>query len=62
MGAIAEDCATIDGERCISCFRCVKRCPVKAKGVFTPEYGQFAEAFSERLKEAKENRYFLPRK
>ena len=62
MGAIGEDCTTIDGERCISCFRCVKRCPVKAKGVFTPEYEQFAAAFSERLKEAKENRYFLPRK
>ena len=62
MGAIAEDCTTIDGERCISCFRCVKRCPVKAKGVFTPEYEQFAAAFSERLKEPKENRYFLPRK
>ena len=61
MGAIAADCATVDGEKCISCFRCVKGCPKKAKGVFTPEYESFAAAFSERLKEPRENRYFLPR-
>lgn len=61
MGAIGEDCVSIDSSRCISCFRCVKRCPVKAKGCFTPEYESFAQAFSQRLKEPRENQYFLPR-
>ena len=61
MGAIGEDCTSIDSSRCISCFRCVKRCPVKAKGCFTPEYESFAQAFSQRLKEPRENQYFLPR-
>lgn len=61
MQAIGEDCTTIDGEKCISCFRCVKSCPKKAKGVFTPQYEAFAAAFSEKLKEPKENQYFLPR-
>ena len=56
-----EDCAAIDGEKCIACFRCVKNCPVQAKGVFTPEYQSFAAAFSEKLKEPKENQYFLGR-
>ena len=56
-----EDCAAIDGEKCIACFRCVKNCPVQAKGVFTPEYQSFAAAFSEKLKELKENQYFLGR-
>lgn len=61
MGAIGEDCVTVDPQKCISCFRCVKSCPVKAKGCFTPEYETFAAAFSEKLKDPKENRYFLPR-
>ena len=62
MGAIGEDCTSIDSSRCISCFRCVKRCPVKAKGCFTPEYESFAQAFSQRLKEPRENQYFCPGK
>ena len=61
MQAIGEDCAAIDPAKCISCFRCVKSCPAKAKGVFTPEYESFAAAFSEKLKEPKENQYFLAR-
>ena len=61
MQAIAPDCAAIDPEKCISCFRCVKGCPQHAKGVFTPAYESFAAAFSEKLKEPKENAYFLPR-
>lgn len=61
MGAIGEDCSTIDQQKCIACFRCVKQCPVQAKGCFTPQYLEFAPMFSEKLKEPKENRYFLPR-
>lgn len=61
MGAIDPDCVAVDPDKCIACFRCVKSCPKQAKGVFTPEYEGFAAAFSEKLKEPKENRYFLPR-
>lgn len=61
MGAIGGDCVTIDREKCIACFRCVKNCPARAKGCFTPEYESFAAAFTEKLREPRENQFFLPR-
>ena len=57
--AIANDCRTIDGSRCIACFRCIRRCPGGAKNMDTPEYNAFAAMFTERLKERRENQYFL---
>lgn len=57
--AIANDCRTIDDSRCIACFRCIRRCPVGAKNMDTPEYNAFAAMFTERLKERRENQYFL---
>lgn len=57
--AIADDCRTIDDSKCIACFRCIRRCPVGAKNMDTPEYNAFAAMFSERLKDRKENQYFL---
>ncbi|MGI5893157.1 MAG: 4Fe-4S binding protein [Candidatus Merdivicinus sp.] len=49
----------VNPERCIACFRCIRRCPVHAKNMNTPEYQEFAAAFTKRLAERKENRYFL---
>lgn len=59
MGAIAGDCRTIDDEKCIACFRCIKFCPVKAKNCDNEGYNAFAGPFSEKLKEPKENTYYL---
>lgn len=59
MQAIAADNRTIDTSRCIACFRCVRRCPVGAKNMDTPEYNDFAAAFTERLKETRDNAYFI---
>lgn len=58
MQAIGEDNKTI-ADTCISCFRCIRRCPVGAKNMDTEAYHEFAVAFTERLKERKENKYFL---
>ena len=49
----------VDPQRCIACFRCIRRCPVHAKHMHTPEYLQFAATFTEKLSERKENQYFL---
>ncbi len=55
------DPSQIDGEKCISCFRCIRRCPAGAKNMDTEEYRSFAEAFTQKLAQRKENQYFLPR-
>ena len=56
--AIGDDCITI-GDECISCFRCIRNCPVKAKNMDTEAYNSFAAMFSEKLKDRKENQYFV---
>ena len=56
--AIADNCVTIS-DACLSCFRCISICPVHAKEMVTPEYLSFAKDFSEKLKNRKENTYFL---
>ncbi len=59
MYAIAEDNKTIDNEKCIACFRCIKNCPVHAKHIDIPEYNDFANKFSIMLEKGKDNEYFL---
>lgn len=56
--AIAGDCVSVS-DQCISCFRCIRNCPVGAKHMDVPAYREFAAMFTERLKERKENQYFL---
>ena len=56
--AIGEDCVTVT-DACLSCFRCIRQCPAGAKNIDTPEYREFAEMFTEKLKERRENEYFL---
>lgn len=56
--AIAEDCRTI-ADTCLSCFRCIRNCPVEAKNMDTEAYNAFASAFTEKLRERRENEYYL---
>lgn len=56
--AIEKDYRTIN-DNCLSCFRCIRNCPEKAKNSDTEEYKAFASDFSEKLKERRENEYFL---
>ncbi len=51
--------ALIDESRCISCFRCIRLCPTGAKNMDTEEYRSFAEAFTQKLSQRKENLYIL---
>ncbi|MFI3172462.1 MAG: 4Fe-4S binding protein [Eubacteriales bacterium] len=55
----SEDVSKVDHEKCISCFRCIKSCPVQAKVCDNPEYITFAEGFTKRLSERRENEYFI---
>lgn len=56
--AIDADCRTIS-EACLSCFRCIRSCPVHAKHTDTAEYQEFSAMFTQKLKERRENQYFL---
>lgn len=58
MHAIGSDCKTI-GDQCIACFRCIRICPEGAKNMDTEAYLSFAKDFSEKLKNRRENEYFL---
>ena len=55
--AIADDCTTI-ADTCLACFRCIRICPKGAKNMDTEAYRTFAAAFSEKLKERRENEYY----
>lgn len=55
--AIDKDCRTIS-DACLSCFRCIRNCPAHAKNMDTEDYRAFASAFTERLKNRRENQYF----
>ena len=60
MGAIdPDDPAHIDGAHCISCFRCIRVCPVHAKNMNTAAYLTFAAAFTQKLSARRENEYLL---
>lgn len=56
--AIAADNRTIS-DACIACFRCIRQCPTGAKNIETDEYRSFAAMFTQKLKERRENQYFL---
>jgi ferredoxin len=56
--AIAADCKTV-GDHCISCFRCIRICPEGAKNMNDENYISWAAGFTERLKNRRENEYFL---
>ena len=58
-GAIGADCRTIDPQACIACFRCIQICPAGAKNMNVPAYQEFAEEFSRKLSQPRENEYFL---
>lgn len=57
--AIAADHRSIDGTRCLSCFRCIRSCPVGAKHMDVESYLDFARDFSRRLKARRENEYIF---
>ena len=59
MQAIAADHRSIDGTRCLSCFRCIRSCPVGAKHMDVESYLDFARDFSRRLKARRENEYIF---
>lgn len=59
-GAIDRgDYSKIDEIKCISCFRCIRICPVHAKKMDTEAYKNFAEDFTKKLENPRENQFFL---
>lgn len=56
--AIDADCSTIS-DACLACFRCIRNCPIQAKNMDTEEYLKFADMFTQKLCERKENQYFI---
>ena len=55
--AITDSIETIE-EKCSACLACVDVCPMDAR-VLPDEYQIFAKEFSEKLKEPRENEFFL---
>ena len=54
-----KDCKTIN-DQCLSCFRCIRICPMQAKTMdHDQNYQQFAKEFTEKLSKRKENEYFV---
>lgn len=58
VGAI-DDTFQVNPEICISCFRCIRNCPVQAKNMDIDVYHAFADEFSAKLAERRENEFFL---
>ena len=58
VGAISLDGRTIS-DACISCFRCIQGCPSHSKHMNDPKYLAFAEMFTKKLAERRENAYWL---
>ena len=56
--AIGPDYRTVS-DACLSCFRCIRDCPAGAKNMETPDYRSFAQEFTKRLSQRRENQYFL---
>ena len=57
-GAIGPD-FQVDAQKCISCFRCIRICPAGAKHMDTEDYRSFAQMFTQKLAQRRENEYFL---
>lgn len=58
-GAIDSENFLVNPDKCIACFRCIRRCPVHAKNMDAPEYREFAETFTKKLANRRENACFL---
>ena len=58
VNAINDDFSVFEPD-CISCFRCIRNCPVKAKVMNSESYLQFAEDFTNKLAQRRENEFFL---
>ena len=58
VGAISSDGDTVSDD-CIGCLRCVRNCPMHARSVPGAKFEAFEKALSERLRERKENAFFL---
>jgi len=58
VAAIGDD-FQVNPEICISCFRCIRNCPVHAKNMDIDVYHAFADGFSAKLAERRENEFFL---
>ena len=56
-GAIDEDCNTVS-DACIACFRCIRQCPVGAKSPADADYAEFAEMFTQKLSQRRENAFY----
>jgi len=57
VNAIADNLRDVR-DTCISCFRCIRHCPLGAKQMIEPDYFTFAEAFTKKLSERRENEWF----
>lgn len=49
----------VNNDKCISCFRCIRNCPMKAKVMTSEAYLQFADDFTKKLSQRRENEFYL---
>ena len=60
VDAIDKETLEVDKDKCISCFRCVKRRLTHGRNMDNnEEYQKFSEEFSKRLAKPRENEYFI---